>query len=81
MFRKSGAMLFIMPSERQWTIWTPFMNFDIDAFFFDKNKKMTEKVLIKKWKIYRPKKSYKYLIECQEEKLTKQDAIKLLKSV
>lgn len=79
MFREEGVIIFNLPSEKRWTIWTPFMKFDIDTFFFDSSKRLIERAMIKKWRIHRPKRPYKYLIESPRGKLTRGEAINLIK--
>lgn len=52
-------------------IHTHFMRFEIDVYFLDENKVVFEKVTLKPWKFYRPKKQAKYILE------TKKDALKI----
>ncbi len=79
MFSKEKIMIFILNREEKQAIWTPFMRFDVDLFFFSKSKRLTEKVSLEKWRIYKPKKAYKYLIEAPKGKLTKRKAISLIR--
>ncbi|WP_407413250.1 DUF192 domain-containing protein [Methanobrevibacter sp.] len=53
------------------SIHTHFMKFTIDAYFLDENKVIFEKVTLKPWKFYKPKKQAKYILE------TKKDLLKL----
>ena len=81
MLRKDGIMVFVMPGERRWSIWSAFMLFDIDMFFFDNQKNLIEKSSLKKWSFYIPKKPFMYLIECRKGTLKKEVAKRLLKSI
>ncbi|WP_432645775.1 DUF192 domain-containing protein [Methanobrevibacter sp.] len=50
-------------------IHTIFMRFEIDIYFFDENKVIYEKVRLKPWKFYRPKKPAKFILETKKDKL------------
>ena len=63
------AMLFYNLKDS--SIHTHFMRFDIDVYFLDKNKVIFEKVTLKPWKFYKPKKQARYILE------TKKDCLKL----
>lgn len=52
-------------------IHTLFMFFEIDVYFFNKHKIVFEKVSLKPWKFYKPKKQASYILE------TKKDCLKL----
>ena len=47
-------------------IHTMFMLFEIDVYFFDKNKTVFEKVSLKPWKFYKPKKQAEYILETKK---------------
>lgn len=61
------AMLFCNLSDS--SIHTMFMRFDIDAYFLDENNVVFEKVSLKPWKFYRPKKQAKYILETKKDEL------------
>lgn len=52
-------------------IHTHFILSEIDAYFLDENKVIFEKVSLKPWKFYKPKKQAIYILE------TKKDCLKL----
>ncbi|WP_407421931.1 DUF192 domain-containing protein [Methanobrevibacter sp.] len=52
-------------------IHTYFMMSEIDVYFLDGNKVIFEKVSLKPWKFYKPKKQASYILE------TKKDCLKL----
>ena len=45
------------------------MRFDIDVYFLDENNVVFEKVSLKPWKFYRPKKQAKYILETKKDEL------------
>ncbi len=51
------------------SIHTMFMRFEIDVYFVDENRMVLDKVTLKPWKFYRPKKQAKYIIETKRGKL------------
>lgn len=51
------------------TIHTFFMKFEIDVYFIDENKIIFDKVTLAPWKIYKPKKRVKYILETKKNKL------------
>lgn len=53
------------------SIHTLFMRFEIDIYFIDENKIIFDKVSLKPWRFYKPKKQAKYILE------TKKGLIKL----
>jgi len=68
--RKKRNMLFIMPLERHWEFWTLGMRYPIKIVFIDKNKHVisVQKAVPltlnpKTWKIYRPDRHCKYVLE------------------
>lgn len=63
------AMLFV--DFRDSSIHTHFMRFDIDVYFLDENCVVIEKVTLKPWKFFKPKKQAKYILE------TKKGALKI----
>ena len=71
MFRKEGNALLEFRKEGKYRIWTLFMRYPLDLVFFDENREMIDLIRNippisfnpKTWKIYRPKKKCKYLLE------------------
>lgn len=51
------------------SIHTLFMRFEIDVYFIDKNKIIYDKVTLKPWKFYNPKKQAEYILETKKDKL------------
>ena len=51
------------------SIHTMFMRFEIDIYFVDKNGVIFDKVTLRPWKFYKPKKHAKYIIETEKNKL------------
>ena len=51
------------------SIHTMFMRFEIDIYFLDKNKIIYDKVSLKPWKFYKPKKRAEYILETKKNKL------------
>lgn len=51
------------------TIHTLFMRFEIDVYFLDENKVIFEKTRLKPWKIHKPKKQAKYILETKKNVL------------
>lgn len=51
------------------SIHTLFMRFTIDVYFIDKNRIVYDKVTLKPWRFYKPKKQAKYILETKEKKL------------
>ena len=45
------------------------MRFEIDVYFLDKNKVVFEKISLKPWKYYKPKKQAKYILETKKNLL------------
>ena len=61
------AMLFYNLKDS--SVHTHFMRFDIDVYFLDKNKIISEKVTLKPWKFYKPKKQAYYILETKKDRL------------
>ena len=81
MFRKNGEILFIFGRRSSYSIWTPFMRFNIDVFFFDKDLKLVDKKKgMKPWRFYKPKEEYLYSFECEEGKYTEKQVLKKIKT-
>lgn len=77
MFRKDGEMLFVFDRDIQQSVWTPFMNFSIDIFFFDEDLKLVDKKKdMKPWRIYFPKKKYIYFFESKTGKYKKEEILR-----
>ena len=51
------------------SIHTMFMRFEIDIYFVDKNGVIFDKVTLRPWNFYKPKKQAKYIIETEKNKL------------
>ena len=51
------------------SIHTMFMRFEIDIYFLDKNKIIYDKVSLKPWRFYKPKKQARYILETKKNKL------------
>lgn len=51
------------------SIHTMFMRFEIDVYFLDKNKIIYDKVTLKPWRFYKPKKRAAYILETKKNKL------------
>jgi len=80
MFRRGGEMLFIFEEEVKLPVWTPFMFFPLDLFFLDRNKKLTEvKRNLVPWRIYAPKKPYRYFFESAAGKCTEKIVVSRIK--
>ena len=47
-------------------IHTMFMRFEIDVYFIDENKIIYDRISLKPWKFYRPKKQAKYILETKK---------------
>ena len=61
------AMLFTDLKDS--SIHTHFMRFEIDIYFLDENKVVIDKVTLKPWKFYKPKKQAKYILETKKDML------------
>ncbi|WP_458454574.1 DUF192 domain-containing protein [Methanobrevibacter sp.] len=62
-----GGLLFTNLKDS--SIHTLFMRFEIDVYFIDKNKIIYDKVTLKPWKFYNPKKQAEYILETKKNKL------------
>jgi len=69
-FSKKKNMLFSMPYEHKWTFWMFLVRYPIKIIFINKNKivvdiKKAQPITLnpKTWKIYKPKKPCKYILE------------------
>lgn len=60
----NDAMLFTNLKDS--SIHTMFMRFEIDVYFIDENKVIYDKVSLKPWKFYKPKKQSKYILETKK---------------
>ncbi len=81
MFRKSGEMLFVFKKDVRYSVWTPFMKFSIDVFFLDGKGKVVEvKRNLKPWKIYKPRKSYRYFFESEAGKYNEREVEALVRN-
>ena len=48
---------------------TLFMRIEIDVYFIDENKTVFEKVSLKPWRFYKPKKHARYILETKKGKI------------
>jgi len=69
-FSKKKNMLFLMPLKRKWEFWMFGMLYPIKIIFIDDDKKIFDiqdagplTLNPKTWKIYRPKKMCRYILE------------------
>ena len=51
------------------SIHTMFMRFAIDVYFIDETKKIFDKATLAPWKLYRPKKQAKFILETKKNRL------------
>ncbi len=51
------------------SIHTMFMRFAIDIYFIDENKTIYDKVTLRPWRFYKPKKQAKYILETRKNRL------------
>ncbi len=78
MFREldeGEGLLMEFPYEARWSIWMLFVPQDLSLFFLDNEGKVVDKKLAEKmglnpatWKIYKPEKKCKYVLECNPER-------------
>ena len=79
MFKKNGRILMDFWFSDYHGIWMPFMKFSLDLIFIDRNNEVVdikENILPisfnpKTWKVYRPKKRCKYVLEIESCKISK----------
>lgn len=71
---REGKMFFEFPFERRWNLDMAFVRTDLYVYFFDRDKSLIEKKKATKWglnpfkwKIYRPEKPSKYILESAEK--------------
>ena len=69
-FTKKKNMLFIMNYEKRWRLWMFGVRYPIKMIFIDRNKKVIDVINAqpitedpKTWKVYKPKKPCKYILE------------------
>ena len=68
MFMKKNNYLFLFENKKEKKIAIhSFFCYPLFLYFFDKEKKLIEKVKLKPFRIYFPKKRWKYLIESFKE--------------
>lgn len=72
-----SAMLF--SNLRDSSVHTLFMRFEIDVYFIDESLQIFDKVTLKPWRFYKPKKQAKYILETKKNWLNLKigDQIKL----
>ncbi len=63
MFSRIKTTLFVFDSDVRYSIHSFFVFSTIDLVFLDKNRRVIETERLKPFRIYFPKKSYRYLIE------------------
>lgn len=79
MFRKLGekeGMLFIFEKDKRWKFWMPFVPEDLGMVFLDSRGRIIDKMRAsrmtlnpKSWKIYKPKKPCRYVLEINPKNL------------
>lgn len=62
-----NAMLFTNLKDS--SIHTMFMRFEIDVYFIDKKGIIYDKISLKPWRFYKPKKQAEYILETKKDKL------------
>ena len=63
MGKKNFDYIMVFTNLTDSSIHTMFMRFEIDIYFVDKNGVIFDKVTLRPWKFYKPKKQAKYIIE------------------
>jgi len=68
--KEKKSMLFTFPFSFKWGFWMPFMNFSLSMIYLNKNKEVIDILHAepmtanpKTWKIYKPSKACKYVLE------------------
>lgn len=69
MLKKDIDYALIFTNLKDSSIHTHFMRFEIDVYFLDENKVVFEKITLKPWKFYKPKKQAKYILETKKDEL------------
>ena len=69
MGKKNFDYIMVFTNLTDSSIHTMFMRFEIDIYFIDKNGVIFDKVTLRPWKFYKPKKQAKYIIETEKNKL------------
>lgn len=69
MGKKDFDYILVFTNLTDSSIHTMFMRFEIDVYFIDEDKIVFDKVTLKPWRFYRPKKQAKYIIETKRGKL------------
>lgn len=69
MLKKEIDFVLLLTNLKDSSIHTHFMRFDIDVYFLDKNKVIFEKITLKPWKFYKPKKQAHYILETKKNSL------------
>ncbi|MFP4633798.1 MAG: DUF192 domain-containing protein [Candidatus Aenigmatarchaeota archaeon] len=79
--KEDEGMLMVFQEEGRWGVWMLFVPQDLALFFLDGEKKVVDKKPAEKmnldpqtWKVYKPVKKCKYVLECKEEKLKEVEA-------
>lgn len=67
--KKNFDYIMVFTNLTDSSIHTMFMRFEIDIYFVDKNGVIFDKVTLRPWKFYKPKKQAKYIIETEKNKL------------
>ncbi len=73
MFRKEGRILMEFPYQDFYGVWMPFMRFPIDIAFISSEKEIVDVkrnvkpigIFPSTWRIYRPEKMCKYILEVE----------------
>lgn len=69
MGKKDFKGMMVFANLKDSGIHTMFMRFEIDVYFIDENRKVFDKISLKPWKFYKPKKQAKYIVETKKGKL------------
>ncbi len=66
MGKKDFSEIMVFTDLKDSSIHTMFMRFEIDIYYIDENGIIFDKISLKPWKFYRPKKQAKYIIETKK---------------
>jgi uncharacterized membrane protein (UPF0127 family) len=72
--KEKKSLLFTFPLAARWSFWMPFMHYPLSIVYLNKDKEVVEVLSAvpmtknpNTWKIYKPKKACKYVLETPEE--------------
>lgn len=69
MLKKDFTEALLFTNLKDSSVHTHFMRFEIDIYFLDENMIVFEKITLKPWKFYKPKKQARYILETKKNKL------------